>query len=272
MARLLHITDIHFGCEDEAALEAATQFALADPPDLIVVTGDITLDGRPREFEAAARWLDRLPKPWIVTPGNHDTPYLNIPLRAFIPFRRYRRWIGPTEGQHYVTDEVNLRAINTARGGQPRFDWSKGAINLELADRAAQDLAAGPAGAVRIIACHHPLIDTVGAPVSGGVHRGHFAAERLAAQGVDVILTGHVHNPFADPLPFGDEKTYAVGAGTLSKRLRGVPASFNCITVEPGCIHVVAQGWGGSAFEPYRTWQLPRRERGPSVIADGPQA
>jgi predicted phosphodiesterase len=54
----------------------------------------------------------------------------------------------------------------------------------------------------------------------------------LAAQGVDLIMTGHVHNPFAVPLPFGDHLTYAVGAGTLSTRLRGVPASFNQITVE----------------------------------------
>lgn len=258
--RLLHITDIHFGCEDAVALEAATQMALDDPPDMIVVTGDITLDGRPQEFEAAARWLRRLPQPCVCTPGNHDTPYLNIPLRAFTPFNRYRRWIGPLE-QACDLPEVRLRAINTARGGQPRLDWSKGSINLDDADRAAAELAEGPSGALRIIACHHPLIDTVGAPVSGGVNRGHFAAQRLAAQGVDVILTGHVHNPFADPLPFGDERTYAVGAGTLSKRLRGVPASFNMITVEPGCVNVVAMGWSGSHFEPYRTWQLPRRER-----------
>jgi 3',5'-cyclic AMP phosphodiesterase CpdA len=258
--RILHITDVHFGCEDEAAVEAATRMAVDDPPDLIVVTGDITLDGRPREFEAAARWLARLPRPLVVTPGNHDTPYLNIPLRAFVPFNRYRRWIGPLEDGCDLP-EVRLRAVNTARGGQPRLDWSKGSINLEAARRAAAELAAGPAGALRILACHHPLIDTVGAPVSGGVNRGHHAARKLAEDGVDLILTGHVHNPFADPLPFGDELTYAVGAGTLSKRLRGVPASFNCLTIEPGCVNVVALGWGGSAFEPYRTWQLPRRER-----------
>ena len=261
MPRLLHITDIHFGCEDVAAVEAATAYALADPPDLIVVTGDITLDGRPREFEAAARWLARLPGPRLVTPGNHDTPYLNIPLRALVPFQRYRRWIGPTDGCSQELPGVSVRALNTARGAQPRPDWSKGAVNLEAADRAAQALADGPPQALRVVACHHPLVDTVGAPVTGGVHRGHLAAERLAAQGVDLILSGHVHNPFADPMPFGDERTYAVGAGTLSRRLRGVPASFNTITVEPDCVHVVAMAWSGSHFEPYRTWQLPRRMR-----------
>jgi 3',5'-cyclic AMP phosphodiesterase CpdA len=262
MAKLIHLTDIHFGCEDVAAVEAATAFALALAPDLVVVTGDLTRNGKPAEFEAAARWLERLPKPLVVTPGNHDTPYLNLPLRALVPFNRYRRWIGPTEDCGCALAEVAVQAINSARGGQPRPDWSKGAINLADADAAARALAAGPPGALRIVACHHPLIEAIGAPVTGGVHRGHLAAERLAAQGVDLIMTGHVHNPFAVPLPFGDHLTYAVGAGTLSTRLRGVPASFNLITVEADEVQVEALAWTGSHFEPYRTWELPRRARG----------
>lgn len=261
MTRLLHITDIHFGGEDKAAVEAVTAYARDNPPGLTVVTGDITLNGKPAEFEAAAHWLGRLPQPVLSTPGNHDTPYLNIPLRAFVPFDRYRRWIGPTDGEGRDVAGVCVRAINTARGGQPRLDWSKGAIKLEAVDEAARDMAARDPGALRVIACHHPLIEAIGAPVTGGVHRGHFAAERMAAQGIDLILTGHVHNPFAVPLPFGDERTYAVGAGTLSVRVRGTPASFNEITVETGCVKVVAMGWTGSHFEPYRTWALDRRVR-----------
>ncbi|HTK33669.1 MAG TPA: metallophosphoesterase [Caulobacteraceae bacterium] len=259
MARLIHLTDIHFGCEDVAALEAATAFVHDQVPDLVVVTGDLTRDGRPAEFEAAARWLNGLPGPQVVTPGNHDTPYLNLPLRALVPFDRYRRWIGPTDGCGCDLAEVSVRAVNTARGGQPRPDWSKGAINLAAADAAAQALAEGPTGALRVIACHHPLIEAIGAPVTGGVHRGHLAAERLATQGVDLILTGHVHNPFAVPLPFGDALTYAVGAGTLSTRLRGVPPSFNVLTIEPEGVLVQAMAWNRSHFEPLRTWELPRR-------------
>ena len=259
MARLLHITDIHFGGEDRAAVEAVTAYALADPPDLIVVTGDITLDGKPQEFQAAARWLADLPEPRLVTPGNHDTPYLNIPLRILAPFDRSRRYIGPTDGCGVDLPGVSVRCINSSRGGQPRLNWSKGAVNLETVAQAGRSLAAQDPSQLRIVACHHPLIEAVGAPVTGGVHRGHLAAEMLAGQGVDLILTGHVHNPFAVPLPFGDERTYAVGGGTLSVRLRGTPASFNCIDVEPDCVKITAMGWSGSHFEPYRTWALDRR-------------
>jgi 3',5'-cyclic AMP phosphodiesterase CpdA len=259
MSRILHVTDVHFGTEDRAAVAAFTEHAWAQQPDLIVVTGDLTRDGRPAEFEAAAEWLRGLPGPQVTTPGNHDTPYLNIPLRALVPFARYRRWIGPTDGAGHDLPDARVRTVNTARGGQPRLDWSKGAIDLKAADAAARALAEGPAGALRMIACHHPLVEAIDAPVEGNVHRGHLAAERFAALGVDLILTGHVHNPFAVPLPFGDERTYAVGAGTLSTRLRGVPASFNCLEVEPDHVEVVAVAWNGRRYESFRTWSLTRR-------------
>jgi 3',5'-cyclic AMP phosphodiesterase CpdA len=259
MPRFLHFTDIHFGGEDVAAVEAALAFAAAEPPLLSIVTGDLTLNGLPREFKAAAAWLARLPPPWRATPGNHDTPYWNLLLRALTPFHRYRRYIGGVAGEQYFDDALSLRMINTSRGAQPRPDWSKGAINLKTTDDATAALAAGAAGALRVVACHHPLVEAIDAPVTGGVHRGDLAARRLAAGGVDLILTGHVHNPFATPLPYGDHHTYAVGAGTLSQRLRGAPASFNCVSFDEGCVTVTCMAWTGSRFEPWRTWGLPRR-------------
>ena len=53
MARLVHLTDIHFGTEDKAAVEAATAFVLDRPPDLVVVTGDLTRNGKPAAIKCA---------------------------------------------------------------------------------------------------------------------------------------------------------------------------------------------------------------------------
>ena len=259
MARILHFSDIHFGGENTAATEAALRFAETDGADLILVTGDLTLNGLPREFSAAQAWLQRLPRPWLATPGNHDTPYWNLLLRALTPFARYGRWIGPAFGEQAAVDGLIAQTVNTARGAQPRLDWSKGAIDLDACRQAVARFAAAPAGALRIIACHHPLIEATGAPVTGGVYRGDEAAAILAHGGVDAILTGHVHNPFASPLACADGKTYAVGAGTLSLRLRGTPAGFNRLCTTGDTLTVEAMGWTGSNFEPYRTWALPRR-------------
>jgi predicted phosphodiesterase len=102
-------------------------------------------------------------------------------------------------------------------------------------------------------------MDVPGAPVTGGVYRGVEAAQRLAEGGIDLVLTGHVHVPFAFALPFCDHKTYAVGAGTLSRRTRGAPPSFNVIEITPQYITVTAMAWMGAALAPDQQWRLERR-------------
>lgn len=260
--KLLHVSDVHFGGEDAPAAAAALDFARDYAPDLVVCTGDMTLNGLPKEFEAGRRWLDALPKPMLCTPGNHDTPYWNLLLRAFTPFARYRRWIGDPFHGAYDSPTLGVRMILTSRGAQPRPDWSKGAIKLDACRDAAAELAAADPQALRVVGVHHPLVEAVGAPVTGGVYRGEMASTLLAEGGVDLILSGHIHNPFAAALKGGDGLTYAVGAGTLSVRTRGTPPGFNTIEADAATVVVTAQGWTGSRFEPYRTWSLPRRERG----------
>lgn len=257
MIRIAHLSDIHFGGEIAEAVEASVAAVAAFAPTLTVVTGDITLNGLPREFRAARAWLARLPRPLIVTPGNHDTPYWNLVLRALTPFARYRRYVGEPDFAAVDLPGLAARSLNSARGAQPRPDWSKGAIDLVSLDR----IDWGPASArpLRVFACHHPLIDIEGAPVTGGVRRGAAAAGRLAAAGVELILTGHVHNPFVLPLPIGARDCYAIGAGTLSVRTRGAPPGFSTIIAKPAQFEVQAQGWTGTAFEPVRRWTAPRR-------------
>jgi 3',5'-cyclic AMP phosphodiesterase CpdA len=259
--RLAHLSDIHFGCENAAACDAALAVVADLAPDLIVVTGDLTRNGLPSEFRAARAWLDRLAGPRLVTPGNHDTPYWNLPLRALVPFARHRRFIGPV-GQGVDLERVSGRAVNSARGAQPRLNWSKGAMNLEAVRLAAAELA-GAGDRLKLFACHHPLREVEGERVAGGVRRGEAASDILARGKVDLILTGHLHLPFAQPLPYGDGRTYAVGAGTLSERTRGAPTGFSIIEADATQITVVALGWTSAGFVPFRTWGLPRRGASP---------
>ena len=260
MARIIHLSDVHFGGEDASAAEAALGFVHETPPDLVMVTGDLTLNGLPREFTAARAWLDRLPQPMLCTPGNHDTPYWNIPLRALVPFQRYRRYIGSPNTALFNGAGIAARMINSSRGAQPRPDWSKGAIRLATAHADVTAFDAAPPRSLRVIGCHHPLVEVADTPVTGGVRRGAVAAAIFAEGGVDVILSGHVHNPFAIALPYGDSLTYAVGAGTLSIRTRGTPPSFNVLDIEDDTVTVSAIGWTGERLEPLQSWTLERRQ------------
>jgi len=263
MSRIVQLSDIHFGGEHPVALSAVGDYLREHPFDLLLTTGDITAFGSQPEFDSAKTWFDSLPGPKLFTPGNHDTPWAGVIDRLISPFGRYAARFGPTEADGFTQDDLVLQALNTARGIQPRANWSKGQIAARQVRRAVAGLAQAPAnpGALRAIACHHPLVEVVGGPITAKVWGGRRAAQAFAEAGVDAIFTGHLHTPFAVALPFADGRTYAIGCGTLSLRERGFPPSFNVIDVEPSCIRVTALGWKGSHFEPERTWSLDRRAR-----------
>jgi 3',5'-cyclic AMP phosphodiesterase CpdA len=260
MLRLLHLSDIHFGSENTLAAAAAADYVRAEPFDLLVLSGDVTQDGRPIEFEAAARWYGALPGPKLVTPGNHDTPPTPL-ARLLDPFGRYEKRFGPAGSAWFDAPGLAVRAFNTARAIQCRLNWSKGALAPSQARAVAADLGQAAPGTLRVAVCHHPLVEAPHGPMTGRVIGGPAGARLLAEAEVDLILSGHVHTPFAFPLPYGDGLTWSVGAATLSLRERGTPAGFNVIEAGPDGILVKAMSWTGSGFEASRTWSFDRRRQ-----------
>ncbi len=259
--RLAHLSDIHFGGENREALAAATDFLASHPVDLTVITGDITLYGAVEEFAAARRWLARLNGPVLATPGNHDTPWAGLFDRMTAPFERYEAAVGPSREASFARSGLFARCLNTARGWQLRLNWSKGAVSAGQVRRGSAAFAAAPAEATRLLACHHPLVEIPGEPITAGVRGGARAAAAFAAAGVDVILSGHLHAAFVEALPVGDGATLAVGAGTLSLRERGEPASFNLIELgeDELAVTVMAFENGRLSHAPARAAPLRRR-------------
>ena len=238
MGRILQFSDIHFGCEHRQATAAALDYAHATPADLTLITGDVTQRGHPDEFQAAGTWIRAMPEPTFVVVGNHDVPYWNAMARLFWPWRAFEATIGhPAHDHQFLGAALMVRGVTTARGWQARLNWSKGVIDLDQTRRAAEALRQAPIGALRVLACHHPLIEMLGAP-----------------------MTGHVHVPFALPIEMSDRYSYAVGCGTLSLRERGAAPGFNQIDWDSQAITVTAMGWTGDRFEPQQVWRLPRRQ------------
>src|SRR3954447_23999007 len=88
--RLAHLSDLHFGRVDPAAVEGLVRSLEAARPDLVVVSGDFTQSARTQEFRAARAFLDRLAAPGLGVPGNHDLPQWNPVERLVRPYDRYR--------------------------------------------------------------------------------------------------------------------------------------------------------------------------------------
>lgn len=244
------LADIHFGCEDKRAIDAFAAALSAIDPAVVVVAGDLTYRGRRHEFEAAARWLATLKRPVVLAPGNHDVPHYNVFQRFVTPFARYQSHMRDEGAQIFSDDAVSIVTVNTARGVQARLNWAHGVISSEQTENAARALAAAPRNVVRIVCCHHPLVVPAGAPIRTRTKGGEEAAAALTAAGVDVVMTGHLHRPFAEPLPFGDRKTWSVGAGTMSERQRGDPPGFTTLTRAPGAMRMVMWDAGDAVAKP----------------------
>ena len=205
--KLVQLSDIHFGGENREAVEASRAWIDEHRPDLVVVAGDLTLDGKVGEFDAAAAWLARLPDPMIVVPGNHDTPFVGpgeLWERFIRTWRRFKDRFGDEDGAAWRGPGVTVVSLNTARAAQVRWNWSKGAVSRGQIRRVVAELKAAPAGDLRIVVCHHPLMEVLGGPMTAKVHGGVDAANRFVRAGADVILSGHIHLPFVTAIPFGD--------------------------------------------------------------------
>ena len=93
MRVIVHLSDIHFGRVDPATIEPLASAISRRSPHLLAVSGDLTQRARRREFAAARAFLDALPFPRLVIPGNHDVPLHNVFTRFLTPLARYRHAI-----------------------------------------------------------------------------------------------------------------------------------------------------------------------------------
>lgn len=230
MIRLFHVSDVHFGAEDRAALDWFATMVRDEQPDAIVMTGDLTMRARAREFAAAAKWLESLGRPVTVEAGNHDLPYFNLCARFVTPYRRYRALERMIERPLDLPGLAIVPLKTTARF-QWRLDWSKGHVSTRALQEALALVEAVPRGHRILVACHHPLIEA-GTRSSSHTRGGAEALAALAAAGADAVLTGHVHDPFDIRHTSAAGEVRLIGAGTLSERVRASPPSFNEISID----------------------------------------
>lgn len=234
--RLFHISDLHFGLEDRDALAWFRECVRREQPDAVLITGDLTMRARSREFAAACDWIMALDLPVTVEVGNHDLPYFNPFARFLHPYRRIRRIEALVERE---LDFRNLAVVSlkTTTRAQWRLDWSKGWVTRKALARTLAAIDALPRGTQALVTAHHPLVEagTKGRALTRG---GAAALAALADRGVAAVLTGHVHDAFdliADT-PAGPIRM--IGAGTLSRRIRSTPPSFNELRIRGGEISV----------------------------------
>lgn len=245
MRTIIHLSDLHFGRVDPALTEPLLEHVAAARPDLVVVSGDFTQRARTAQFRDARAFLDRLPRPTLVVPGNHDIPLWNFPARFLWPLRNYRRHI--TDDLHPVFQDAELCVIgvNTARSLTRMY----GRIGHDEIERLREQFGAAPDHITKILVTHHPFDLPPGYKNHKQlVGRAALAMTTLAAAGVDLLLSGHlhlVHTGFtAERYKITGHSALVVQAGTAtSTRGRGEVNSYNLIRIDSGSIAVERIEW-----------------------------
>jgi 3',5'-cyclic AMP phosphodiesterase CpdA len=233
MRTLVHLSDIHFGRVDQAIIEPLIGLIDDLKPNIVAVSGDLTQRARSQQFKEARAFLDRLPKPQIVVPGNHDVPLYNIFARFFQPLNKYLRFITEDLSPFYADEEVAVLGVNTARS----LTIKGGRVNEKQVAVMREKLCPFGANVVKIIVTHHPFDLPEGFDDSELVGRAQMAMETLADCGADVFLSGHLHvshtGHTAKRYKIGDHSALVVQAGTAtSTRGRGEANSFNVIGID----------------------------------------
>jgi Icc protein len=189
---LLQISDTHLGADwdgpdSDTCLLRAVEAILALPqrPDALVVSGDLTQNGAPEEYERVRRLLEPLDLEPHVLPGNHD---LRGPLREAFGL--------PGAGEEPVSHVARLgplrlvcldSTIPGAEGGaldEGRIEWLDAALGEER-------------GTPTVIAMHHPPLNTEIPTFEriGLDPRGRAALAEVLARHPQVmrVIAGHVH-------------------------------------------------------------------------------
>lgn len=234
--RLFHVSDLHFGREDRAAVAWFAAAVHAEKPAAVICTGDLTMRARAAEFAAAAAWLKALDVPVTVEPGNHDLPYYNPLARLLHPYKRYRAVERAIERPLDLPGTLLVPLKTTARMQLRRLSW--GRVSRSGLPAAVRALQAKTPGGIALVAVHHPLVrtDFTG---HGDTRGGADALTALAAAGADAVLSGHVHDAFDVTRVVGGRDVRLIGAGTLSQRVRSTPPSFNELRIADGRLEVV---------------------------------
>ncbi len=251
MKTLAHLSDLHFGRINLDVAEALLTDLEALRPSMVVISGDLVQRARRRHFRAASAFLERLPAPWLVVPGNHDIPAYNLLARFTVPFRNYKHYITPDLDPFFSDGEIAILGINTAR--PLILNFAHGRINHRQIARIEAAFRGVPNSVFKVVVTHHPFLPPPGVDGKSLLGRARLALPALETCGVDLLLAGHLHRSFSGDIAehhqqFERSILVAHAATATSTRLRNEPNSYNFITVAPPRVTFEERTWTGTDF------------------------
>lgn len=229
MRTIAHVSDLHFGYNDPLLAKALHDSLHEIQPHVLVVSGDLVEHATDDEFLSAREFLQTLPQPQIIVPGNHDLPFYNLWRRFTEGLDKYRRFITDNPEPVFLDDEIAIVGADSAH----LFPVKGGKITDAQLDDLVELFSEFPSNLIRVLVTHHPF--DLPEPSNPHLLIGHArrAVTRLGPV-VDILLAGHVHlsssGSTSTRYKLQGQAMAFVQAGTaISDRNKGEANSFNVI-------------------------------------------
>ena len=269
---LMHISDLHAGRPfNPEKADLIVREAQELQPDLMVLSGDMVqrADFR-RQWRQIRAFIDRLPEPRLIVPGNHDIPRFDQIGRFLWPFRRYQEYISADLEPIFECEGLVVIGVNTVRS----FTVEGGKLDHHKIARLEERLNRFPDRVCKVVVMHHHVVMPPGPP---GQRKDVIvgARETLAALdrgGAELVLCGHIHTSYiGNTLEFDPrlrQGTIIAQSGTSTSRRgrlwqRG-KNSFNVIEIEDQAIRISQRMFleDAARFVPVSEHVFPRRSGG----------
>ena len=260
-ARILHLSDLHFGRNDKPeSIEALARLVAEAQPELVIASGDLTHRGLRSQHERAAAFLRGLELPLLTIPGNHDIPY-TFPKRFTRPWHEFERLWEETEPV-YRSDGVVAVGLNSVRP----WRHQSGRLRDDQVRRAAELLREAPPEALRIVVFHHHLLGPPWRSRKKPVAKRNRVLAGLVEAGADLVLAGHIHQStvaerreFEISTPGGERAvvvSIAPGFGQPRPNRRGEARGLHVYEIAAQALRILTYIWrdDGWALTAVRTF------------------
>jgi 3',5'-cyclic AMP phosphodiesterase CpdA len=245
--RVLHLSDLHFGAGDDAAIASGAPVLIDRfQPELVIASGDLSHRGRESQLADSARFLRGLGRPVLAIPGNHDIPY-SFPARFTRSFRAFERQWETTEPT-YSSTTLHVIGLNSVRP----WRHQSGGLRSARLERAKERLQHGAPDAFRIVVLHHHLIGAPWRSRKKPVARRNHVLGSLVAAGADLIVAGHIHQAAVSErhefeIVRGGERSVVVsvapGLGQPRPKRQGEARGVHLYEIEESCVRVRTYVW-----------------------------
>jgi 3',5'-cyclic AMP phosphodiesterase CpdA len=190
---ICHISDVHFGPPHLSALSSGVLELISQrQPDLVVISGDLTQRAKPHQFRQARAFVDGIKVPTLTVPGNHDVPLYRVWERFLDPYGAYKRNFSPELEPLFEDEELLVVGINTAHG----WTFKDGRVLLSRLQEVAELFEKAPAELFKVVVAHHHIIPPPWFGHQQVMTNAREAMDLFTSVGVDLILSGHLHQAF----------------------------------------------------------------------------